>query len=50
MENLSELESTIWRVCMLVPFVAGALSMVYLMALAGSASDASHESSEEDYG
>jgi len=47
MENMSELE---WCMYMLVSFVAGALSMVYITAVLLLPDDASHESIEEDYG
>ncbi len=45
MEDISELQ---WCMYMLVSFMAGALSMVYIMAVLLLPDDASHEISEED--
>lgn len=48
MENISELESTILCVCMIVPFTVGVLSMVYLLALAGSDNEATPENRKDE--
>lgn len=48
MENISELESTILFVCMIVPFTVGVLSMVYLLALAGNDNKATPENRKDD--